>query len=278
LLPEKLAAWWLFGYDKAQLIFSIVSLVFSPVRRARKALAFPPLHQKEHVIFFLLLFFVIGACCLAGPGEDVAMASVEFNSTPAGAASFPIAVPSSGSRPGAPTANGKPCAAPTSVPAAEQHAADCQTGASRPLHRIREVRLQQGLTLRTAARHMGASVRQLRMEEEETTDLRLSDLYRWQQTLGVPTEDLLCEPEGALSRPVMDRARLVRLMKTAAAILENAPTPRLERLAQTLVEQLVEIMPELEQVNPWHAVGQRRSLDELGRVAEQQIADDFFHG
>jgi transcriptional regulator with XRE-family HTH domain len=144
------------------------------------------------------------------------------------------------------------------------------------MHRIREVRLEQGLTLRTAARHMGASVRQLRAEEEEMNDLRLSDLYRWQEVLGVPMEDLLCEPNGALSRPIMERAGLVRLMKTAAAILENAPTPRLERLAQTLVEQLVEMMPELEQVNPWHAVGQRRTLDELGRAAEHQFPDDYF--
>jgi hypothetical protein len=52
----------------------------------------------------------------------------------------------------------------------------------------------------------------------------------------------------------------------------------MERLAQTLVEQLVEMMPELEQVNPWHAVGQRRSLDELGRAAERQFSDDYFHG
>jgi transcriptional regulator with XRE-family HTH domain len=256
----------------------MASVAFPPRRQAHHPLAFLPLLQKERVIFVLLLFFVIGACCLAGPGEDVAMASVGFNSTPAGAASFPIAVPSSGAQPAELTANGKPRAAPNCAPASEAQAAACQTGAERPLHRIREVRLQQGLTLRTAARHMGASVRQLRIEEEETMDLRLSDLYRWQQTLGVPTEDLLCEPEGGLSRPVMDRARLVRLMKTAAAILENAPTPRLERLAQTLVEQLVEIMPELEQVNPWHAVGQRRSLDELGRVAEQQISDSLFHG
>jgi hypothetical protein len=118
---------------------------------------------------------------------------------------------------------------------------------------------------------MGASVRQLRTEEEETTDLRLSDLSRWQRVLGVPLEDLLREPDGALSRPIMERAQLVRLMKTAAAILDSAPTPRLER-------QLVEMMPELEQVNPWHAVGQRRSLDELGRAAQRPIADEYFHG
>lgn len=205
------------------------------------------------------------------------MASVEFTSTPAGAASFPVVVPA----PLAPTpstdAIGQLRASPNGVPSG-QSLADCGNGPSRPGHRIREVRLQQGLTLRTVGRHMGVSMRQLRAEEEGRVDLRLSDLYRWQEVLGVPLEDLLCEPDGSLSRPIMERAQMVRVMKTAAAILENAPTPRLERLAQTLVEQLIEIMPELKHVNSWHAVGQRRSLDELGRVAERQISDQVFHG
>jgi transcriptional regulator with XRE-family HTH domain len=234
--------------------------------------------RRNFFIFLSFLFFAIGVCLLAGPWEVAAMASVEFGSTPAGAASFPIAVASPGELPGASLTAGNPRAAPNGVPHDRPATADRRNGARRPLHRIREVRLEQGLTLRTAARHMGATVRQLRTEEEETTDLRLSELYRWQEVLGVPMEDLLCEPDGALSRPILERANLVRLMKTAAAILENAPTPRLERLAQTLVEQLVEMMPELEQVNPWHAVGQRRTLDELGRAAEQQYSDDFFRG
>ncbi len=206
------------------------------------------------------------------------MASVEFGSTPAGAASFPIAVAPPAPPRTTSDSNGQSRAAPNGVSVSRSATADRRHGAHRALHRIREVRLQQGLTLRTAARHMGVSVRQLRVEEEATTDLRLSDIHRWQQALGVPTEDLLCEPEGSLSRPVMERARLVRVMKTAASILENASTPRLERLAQTLVEQLVEIMPELEEINPWHAVGQRRSLDELGRTAERPLSDQLFHG
>ena len=37
-----------------------------------------------------------------------------------------------------------------------------------PLHRIRAVRLQQGVSMRTAARHTGTDVRQLRMQEDET--------------------------------------------------------------------------------------------------------------
>ncbi len=34
-------------------------------------------------------------------------------------------------------------------------------------------------------------------------------------------------------------------------------------------------MPELSEVAPWHTVGQRRSLDELGRAADHVYRGDF---
>ncbi|MBW3599917.1 MAG: helix-turn-helix transcriptional regulator [Planctomycetes bacterium] len=204
------------------------------------------------------------------------MASVEFGSTPAGAGSFPIAITSPSGDPASPEEMDRARAAPRGVSPDRSACADRRQQAARPLHRIREVRLEQGLTLRTVARHMGVPVRVVRAQEEGHCDLRLSDLLRWQEVLGAPLEDLVRQPHDCLSRPVMERAQLVRLMKTAAALLESAPTPATARLAQTLVEQLVEMMPELEQVNPWHAVGQRRSLDELGRAAERPLSDDVF--
>ena len=48
-----------------------------------------------------------------------------------------------------------------------------------------------------------------------------------------------------------------------------------KRMAEMLVGQLVEIMPELEDVSPWHDYGQRRSLDEYGRAAERCISEEF---
>jgi transcriptional regulator with XRE-family HTH domain len=152
-------------------------------------------------------------------------------------------------------------------------------GAHSPrLHRIRTVRRQQGISLRTAARHLGSTIRDTRNQEEESSDLHLSDLYRWQVALGVPLEELLVESDKPLSRPVKERARMVRVMKTASAILELAPPGQVGRLAKMLVEQLVDLMPELKDVGPWHSVGQRRSLDEYGRIAEERIPDDLFQG
>jgi len=131
------------------------------------------------------------------------------------------------------------------------------------------------MSLRTAARQLGSNVRETRNQEDESSDLRLSDLYKWQAALNVPISDLLVDPGTPLSPPVMERAQMVRLMKTAMALLELAPTARIRRLARMLVEQLVEVMPELDGVGPWHSVGQRRSLDEYGRIVERCVPDDF---
>ena len=144
----------------------------------------------------------------------------------------------------------------------------------KPLHRISEVREEQGMSLRSVARAQGSDIRQLRLQEQATADLRLSELYKWQEALGVPVADLLVEPDSSLSRPVSERAKMVRIMKTAAAMLQKAPNPGMQRMAQMLVEQLIDIMPELEQVGPWHEFGQRRSLQDYGQVMERRINDD----
>jgi hypothetical protein len=131
---------------------------------------------------------------------------------------------------------------------------------------------------------MGVEVREVRRQEQETTDLNLSELYRWQQILGVPIGELLDDNGSPLSRPVMERAHLVRIMKTAKTLKEKAETDdevdpasiAIARLAETLINQLVEIMPELADVTPWHAVGQRRSLLELGKAAERMISEEMF--
>ena len=54
---------------------------------------------------------------------------------------------------------------------------------SRSLNRLREVREQQGVTLRTCARRMHLDMRTLRSQEEPDADLKLSDLRRWQTVL-----------------------------------------------------------------------------------------------
>lgn len=147
---------------------------------------------------------------------------------------------------------------------------------SRKLHRIAEVRQQQGVSVRSVARKLNISMQDARCQEEPTADLRLSQLLDWQRALEVPLADLLIDSEGPLSAPVDVRARLLRAMKTAKSLAESAHTPAARRLADMLIGQLVDVMPELQDVSPWHSVGQRRTQDELGRIAERTIPDSLF--
>lgn len=144
------------------------------------------------------------------------------------------------------------------------------------LHRIAEVRRQQGVTLRNVARRLGIPLAVVRRQEQAGSDLRLSELLRWQEVLEVPVAELLVEGEGQLSGPVLARSRMVKLMKTAAAIRERAQDSGLSRMVEMLVEQILEIMPELSDVTPWHSVGQRRTREELGRTARMVVSEELF--
>jgi transcriptional regulator with XRE-family HTH domain len=140
-------------------------------------------------------------------------------------------------------------------------------------HRLEQVRRQQGVSLRRVARALKVDMSEARRQEQSSTDLRLSDLYAWQKVLDVPLADLLTESGESLSAPVLERARLLKLMKTAAAIHEKSECNSLRRMAEMLISQLLEIMPELEGVSPWHVVGQRRTLEDYGRVVERRLSD-----
>ncbi len=161
---------------------------------------------------------------------------------------------------------------PPVVPAVINHDTAQLSGGSRlsrppRLHRLSEVRLRQGVSLRTMARRMNVDVRTVRREEDPANDLPLSVIYRWQRALEVPLTELLSEIEEPLSAPVLKRARLLRLMKTTMSILRRTRQRSVRLLAQMLAEQLIEIMPELKDVNPWHSRRLRPKQAKLGRSA-----------
>ncbi len=160
--------------------------------------------------------------------------------------------------------SGECCAAREKIPIAD-----------RPLHRLAQIREREGVSRRTIARRLHLDVADVKTQEQENADLLLSHLYEWQKVLDVPIGELLVESSDPLSMPVLKRARLVRLMKTARTILERAQQASIRRMAQVLIDQLLEIMPELETVNPWHAVGQRRTRAELGQAAQRHLSFDW---
>jgi len=144
------------------------------------------------------------------------------------------------------------------------------------LHRLGKVRRQEGISRGTVARRLGIDVAAVKLQEQRTSDVPLSVLYEWQKVLEVPLTELLAEPNESLSPSLVKRAQLVRIMKTALSIREGASQEPVRRLAQTMVNQLNEIMPELEGVNPWHTVGKQRRRDEYGQAAERCLPDDMF--
>jgi len=183
--------------------------------------------------------------------SDVVRAATEYDTRP-------------GHAEGMPKAGVRPSVRPSVRPA-------------KALHRIAEVRQRQGVTLRNVARRLGVEMSVVRRQEQPDCDVRVSDLMKWQEVLEVPVSELLVEAEGQLSGPVLERSRMVKLMKTAAAIREQATAATgLRRMADMLVEQVLEIMPELADVTPWHHVGQRRTLNEVGRTAQCLISEDVF--
>jgi transcriptional regulator with XRE-family HTH domain len=150
-------------------------------------------------------------------------------------------------------------------------------GSSLKLQKLGEARRRQGLSVRCVAQRLGRTVSEVRAQEEENADLLVSELYRWQMALEVPIEELLEDPDDALSTRVLTRARLLKVMKTAMAMRRSARSESERRLARLLIEQLLEIMPELKEVSGWPAVGHRRRADEMGRIAENPISDDWLH-
>lgn len=139
-----------------------------------------------------------------------------------------------------------------------------------PLHRIREVREQQGVSIRSMARRMGIDIRSYKQIENPYRDLTITELSAVQKALDVPLADLLVDRQG-LASPVQERAKLVKAMKTAVAIREVKASPRVDRMAKMLCEQLQDIMPELEEISGWPQFGARRGQSALGKALRQPI-------
>ena len=144
---------------------------------------------------------------------------------------------------------------------------------SKALHRVAEVRSQQGISLRTVSRRTGVEVKELRRQEEPSADMLLSSLLIWQKALDVPLVDLLEDESQSLSRPVKERAKLLRIMKTVVSLAEACEgNVRLERLTKMLREQLIDLMPELAEISGWPQCGTRRGIDVMGRIFHEPIS------
>ncbi len=145
----------------------------------------------------------------------------------------------------------------------------------RRLHRIRTVRLRERVSLKSASRRLSLSMSKLRALEDEANDIRLSTLYAWQSVLGVPVSELVIDSGLSLSEPIRQRACLLRIAKTANTIHKKCRDQAVRSLAESLVRQLAEIMPEVNEIGAWPEGDRHRSSTDLGRIANWIARDPF---
>lgn len=144
------------------------------------------------------------------------------------------------------------------------------------LHRIAEVRRQHNVSVRALASRMKTSDASIRQQEEQTCDLPLSVLYKWQAALDVPIAELLVEPGPGLSPNVKCRAALLKVMKTVKSMEQRVGGEPVGFLVQGLIVQLIELMPELASVDAWPAVGKRRTGSEISPMEERVMPVGLF--
>ncbi len=161
----------------------------------------------------------------------------------------------------------------SSSPRSSQTKPRSSSNSTRPLHFIAETLRKQGTPLAGCARRLGLSPAEAAEQTRPDADLKLSQIYAWRAALDVPLAELL-PLEGVVPDPIRNRALLLRTMKTARQLQELSRGSRLERVAESLVDQLIELMPELAATPAWPSVGQSRAPREPG-FATRRVDADF---
>ena len=137
-------------------------------------------------------------------------------------------------------------------------------------HRVRTVREQEEVSLNALARRTKIKESLIEQLDDEGYDMPLSMLYRLAEGLRVPIAELLLGgQDGTISEPIRQRACLLRIARTAHTILAKSKHKATRNLAQTLVDQLVDLMPELADAGTWPEVGKRRSPTDVPRMEER---------
>lgn len=143
----------------------------------------------------------------------------------------------------------------------------------RTLHRIGEIRRSQCLSLSYCARKLGLTTQEARVQEDPASDLTLSQILAWQEILDVPLSEMIVQ-DNVLEDPIRNRALLLKVMKTAKQIKKNASDSRIKHMSVTLVDQLVELMPELSEVSSWPDIGQSHENKDYGQAVYRRFDTD----
>ncbi len=114
------------------------------------------------------------------------------------------------------------------------------------LHRLTEVRKTMQISRRAFAAKLGIGLEELRAQEA-LADVPVSVLKAWARVLGVSVAALVVEQDECLRVPHFARSHANRLMNVATKLRDRSRRRGIQRLAQTFVDQLKEIVPALRQ-------------------------------
>ena len=141
-------------------------------------------------------------------------------------------------------------------------------------HRVATVRKLEGMSAARAATRLGVPASHIERLEDEHLDLPISLLYAWHRALEVPMSELMVDTGDSTPNAIWDRAKLLKAMKTVASIREVTDDPEVERMATNLRNELLQIMPELDEVKAWPRAGTPRKPHEcFGRIMDKPFSD-----
>ena len=140
-------------------------------------------------------------------------------------------------------------------------------------HYLKETFKNQGLSIAYCAKKMGISVEEAIRQMDPEYNLSLRQMFAWSEALDVPLPELL-PFDSRTSDPIRNRGLLLRIVKTARTIQNLSKNTPVQYAAQTLVDQLLELIPEYANVEPWPTVGKSRAAKSEG-VAARPIDSDL---
>lgn len=141
------------------------------------------------------------------------------------------------------------------------------------LNRIREVRRLEHVSIRTFARQLHTSIPMARQFDDPQSDLRLSDVYRMADVLGVPAAELITDADSEQTAKL--RGLCLRLMRGVNTLLAKlTANSRTHRVAESMRNEIIDVMPEADVPDTLMETGTRLGNEDYGRCVDNPV--EFF--
>ncbi len=124
-------------------------------------------------------------------------------------------------------------------------------------HYIAEVLKNQRISVAFCAKRLGVSEEEVLRQLDPKSNLTLNQLFDWSEVLEVPLPELL-PFDSSTADPIRNRALLLRIMKTARQVQSLSVHTTVQYAAETLILQLLELVPDFAMIEAWPSVGQSR--------------------